>query len=112
MAYGEPKVREDGTIIYKHFPECPAHNAPKWQDVLKCGPCDYITQNRLICTLCEHPVDEYPLWGIDYPNSGPVHDECGRYDDWHYFTDTKDVRLARYIREQGWLPTPCAVPIY
>lgn len=62
------------------------------------------------CTLCEQPIDEYPLWGVDYPNCGPIHDECGRYDDWHYSRDIQHHVLARHIRDHGWLPTPCAVP--
>ena len=32
------------------------------------------------CTLCNAPIDEYPLWGIDFPNNGPVHDECADLD--------------------------------
>ena len=67
------------------------------------------------CTLCGHPIDEYPLWGIDFPNNGPVHDECAELDYWlssHADQSLQRLIQQRHIREQGWLPTPCAVPIY
>lgn len=76
-----------------------------------CVACNTPPEN---CTLCEQPIGESPLWGIDFPKCGPVHDECADLDYWHYRRDGAAYRnvMDRHIRDYGWLPTPCAVPIY
>ena len=77
------------------------------QVVCKCNP------DR--CTLCHNVIHEYPLWGVDFPNCGPVHGDCADYDYWLSSREDQPLQRLiqqRHIREQGWLPTPCATPIY
>ena len=65
------------------------------------------------CTLCHAPIPEYPQWGIDYPQCGPVRPECADYDYWLYSREDASLQntiINRHIRDHGWLPTPCAVP--
>jgi len=28
-----------------HNPKCPAYGDPKWEDVVECGPCDYLAMS-------------------------------------------------------------------
>lgn len=66
------------------------------------------------CTLCGSRVSGLTaLWGIDFPNCGPVHGDCADYDYWLASREDQPLQCLiqqRYIREQGWLPTPCATP--
>ena len=60
------------------------------------------------CTLCDQSVPESEaVWGVDFPDCGPVHDECADLDLWHYERDDAVLwrRISeRRIKEGGWLP--------
>ena len=61
----------------------------------------------MTCTLCESPVpDAEAVWGVDFPDCGPVHTECADLDYRLSASDPVILRriAERRIGEEGWLP--------